>query len=89
MAIDVLRLGDTGLHAGVDPGTITSASANVNAVAVAVAYHGCVYECTVHGTQTVVGSGANLVNGQPVARHGDVSSCGAVISASQSTVKSD
>lgn len=41
---------------------------------------GHAHKCPIHGAGTVTsGAPANLVNGRPVARVGDTTSCGAVI----------
>ena len=82
MAGPVIRLGDKTSHGGV----VASASMVSDSGGVPVARVGDTVVCPLHGdSQCVIVSGdpTMIVDGKPVARHGDLTSCGATLIASQ------
>lgn len=82
MAGPVIRLGDKTSHGGV----VASASPVSTSGSVAIARVGDSVVCPLAGhTPCVIVSGdaSMIVDGKPVARHGDLTSCGATLIASQ------
>lgn len=77
-------LGDHGSHAGLHIGTVTGAALKVQAEGKRVARVGDAYMCPTHGAQTIVGPGSTtyVVEDHPLARTGDATSCGAIITGS-------
>lgn len=77
----VVRLGDTSSHGG----AVISAASRTYLAGVRVARKGDLHACPIPGhgvTPIVTGAEGCLVEGQPVAREGDVAGCGAVLVAS-------
>jgi len=82
MAGPVIRLGDKTSHGGV----VASASMVSDSGGVPIARVGDTVVCPLHAsTPCVIVSGdpTMIVDGKPVARHGDLTSCGATLIASQ------
>ena len=82
MAGPVIRLGDKTSHGG----SVLEASAVTDSGGIGVARVGDKVSCPLpgHGTCPIVSGDASwIVDGKPVARHGDKTSCGAVLIASQ------
>jgi uncharacterized Zn-binding protein involved in type VI secretion len=82
MAGPVIRLGDKTSHGG----TVLEASSFTSSGGIGVARVGDKVSCPLpgHGTCPIVsGDPTMIVDGQPVARHGDKTSCGATLIASQ------
>jgi len=75
------RLGDTGTHGG----NITTAARAVRAEGQFVARAGDIYTCPIHGPNPIlpgVDSVTYRIEGAMLARHGDLTQCGASIIAS-------
>lgn len=84
MAGPLIRLGDKTSHGGV----VVSASPLSESGGVAIARVGDAVSCPKRGHEpcTIVsGDPTMIVDGKPVARHGDKTSCGATLIASQQT----
>jgi len=82
MSGPVIRLGDKTSHGG----SVLQASSLTDSGGVGVARVGDQVSCPLpgHGPGTIVSGDASLiVDGKPVARHGDKTSCGATLIASQ------
>jgi uncharacterized Zn-binding protein involved in type VI secretion len=80
MAGPFIRLGDRTSHGG----TVVEASAMSDIDGIGIARIGDKVTCPVHGDQTIVGGDMTLVvDGKPVARHGDEIGCGARLIAGQ------
>lgn len=72
----VARIGDEGSHGGV---IVTGASRTLSEGS-PIARQGDTYACIIHGPNPIVGHSAKfMVEGKFVARVGDVTACGAVI----------
>lgn len=72
----LIRLGDTSDHGGA---VITSATKTTYEDKL-VARKGDTFECPIHGPNPIIeGSGKQIVEGQPVARQGDHTACGAAL----------
>jgi uncharacterized Zn-binding protein involved in type VI secretion len=77
-----IRLGDSTSHGG----TVIEASAFTGSGNIAIARVGDKVSCPIrgHGTTSIVsGDPTVIIDGQPVARDGDQTGCGAVLIASQ------
>lgn len=82
---DVIRNGDLGSHGG----TVTATSTSVFIGGQGVAHDDSIYHCVTHGPQGILPTSDNVrIGGKLVARHGDPTTCGAVLWSSQSAVKS-
>ncbi|MEC5164089.1 MULTISPECIES: PAAR domain-containing protein [unclassified Janthinobacterium] len=84
MAGPLIRLGDKTSHGG----TVLEASSFTSSGGIGVARVGDMVSCPIrgHGTCPIVGGDPSMiVDGQAVARHGDKTSCGATLIASQQT----
>lgn len=82
MAGPVIRLGDKTSHGGV----VASASMASDSGGVPIARIGDIVVCPIPGhtpSMIVSGDATMIVDGRPVARHGDLTSCGATLIASQ------
>ncbi|AQR68823.1 MULTISPECIES: PAAR domain-containing protein [Janthinobacterium] len=82
MAGPVIRLGDKTSHGG----TVLEASAVSDSGGIGMARVGDKVACPLpgHGVCPIVsGDSSFIVDGKPVARHGDKTSCGALLIASQ------
>ncbi|MBW3511533.1 MULTISPECIES: PAAR domain-containing protein [Janthinobacterium] len=82
MAGPVIRLGDKTSHGG----TVLEASAVSDSGGIGMARVGDKVACPLpgHGVCPIVsGDSSLIVDGKPVARHGDKTSCGALLIASQ------
>lgn len=82
MAGPVIRLGDKTSHGG----SVLEASTLTDSGGIGVARVGDKVSCPLpgHGTGTIASGDASwIVDGKPVARNGDKTSCGAVLIASQ------
>jgi uncharacterized Zn-binding protein involved in type VI secretion len=78
----VIRLGDQTSHGG----TVIEASPHTTSAEIAVARLGDKTSCprAGHGVNPIVsGDATMIVDGKPVARHGDTTACGAILIASQ------
>lgn len=78
-------LGDHGAHAGLHIGTITTAAAGTKCEDKFVARVGDSYACPLHTMpQTIVGPGSTTyeIEDRALARTGDLTSCGAVLTGS-------
>ncbi len=76
----LILLGDKTTHGG----TVVEASQQSDSGGKPIACLGHKVSCPAHGTTTIVGGDPTLVvDGKPVARHGDKTSCGATLVASQ------
>ena len=72
----VIRLGDTGSHGG----KVVTAAATWRAEGAMIARKGDLYDCPIHGVNPIVdGSSRYTCEGQPIARHGDHTQCGATL----------
>ncbi len=83
MAGALIRLGDTTSHGG----TVIEASGHSDSGGLGLARAGDMTSCPIHGhgqNPIIGGDQSMIVDGSPVARHGDQTSCGAVLIASQS-----
>jgi uncharacterized Zn-binding protein involved in type VI secretion len=80
MAAALIRLGDKTSHHG----TVVEASQLSDSGGVGIARVGDKVSCPRHSNVTIAsGDPTMLVDGKPVARHGDKTSCGATLIASQ------
>lgn len=82
MAGPVIRLGDKTSHGG----TVVEASAMSDSGGIGIARMGDKTSCPIpgHGTSPIVsGDQTFIVDGKPVARHGDKTGCGATLIAGQ------
>lgn len=80
MAGPVIRLGDKTSHGG----TVVEASAMSDSGGIGIARLGDKTTCPRHGTSPIVtGDMSCIVDGKPVARHGDKTGCGATLIAGQ------
>jgi uncharacterized Zn-binding protein involved in type VI secretion len=80
MAGPLIRLGDKTSHGG----AVIQASSHSDTGGVGIARMGDKASCPRHGTVSIVSGDATLiVDGKPAARHGDKTSCGAVLIAGQ------
>ncbi len=78
----VIRLGDTSTHGGA---MITSASKTLYN-GILCCRIGDILDCPIHGPNPVVeGSAKQIVEGQPLARQGDHTACGAALISGQSS----
>lgn len=76
MGQPIARLGDTGSHGG----TIVTAAQHTICEGVLVARVTNIYACPIHGNnQIVTGSPQLIVEGEPCARTGSLTACGATI----------
>ncbi len=81
-----IRLGDKTSHGG----TVIEASPTTTSGDIAVARMGDKTTCPLPGhgsTPITVGDPTTIVDGKPVARHGDLTACGATLIASQQATK--
>lgn len=82
MAGPLIRLGDRTSHGG----TVVEASMVSDIGGIGIARVGDKVSCPVHGDQVIVsGDQTMIVDGKPVARHGDEIGCGAKLIAGQQT----
>ncbi|SFU83889.1 PAAR domain-containing protein [Pseudoduganella namucuonensis] len=80
MAGPFIRLGDKLSHGG----AVVQASPHSDSAGIGIARVGDKVACAVHGPGVIVtGDATMLVDGQPAARQGDKTSCGASLIASQ------
>jgi len=80
MAGPVIRLGDKTSHGG----TVVEASAMSDSGGIGIARLGDMTACPLHGAVPIVtGDMSWIVDGKPVARHGDKTGCGATLVAGQ------
>jgi uncharacterized Zn-binding protein involved in type VI secretion len=80
MAGPLIRLGDKLSHGG----SVVEASPHSDSGGIGIARVGDKASCSKHGTVTIAtGDATMLVDGKPAARHGDKTSCGATLIASQ------
>lgn len=80
MAGPIIRLGDKTTHGGV----VVEASNNSDSGGVGIARMGDKTVCPMHGPVPIVSGDMTLiVDGKPVARHGDLTGCGATLIAGQ------
>lgn len=80
MAGPVIRLGDKTSHGG----TVVEASTVSDTGGMGIARVGDKTMCPAHGSSPIVsGDVSCIVDGQPVARHGDMTACGATLIAGQ------
>ncbi len=76
----LIRLGDKTSHGG----TVLEASQHSDSGGIAVARLGDKVSCPIHGSGAIASGDMTLiVDGKPVARHGDKTSCGALLIAGQ------
>lgn len=80
MAGPLIRMGDKTSHGGV----VIEASQHSDSGGVGIARMGDKVSCPMHGIAPIVtGDATMIVDGKPVARHGDKTACGAVLIAGQ------
>jgi uncharacterized Zn-binding protein involved in type VI secretion len=80
MAGPLIRLGDKTSHGGV----VIEASQYSDSGGIGIARMGDKASCPIHGSGPIVsGDMTMIVDGKPVARHGDKTACGAVLIAGQ------
>lgn len=82
MSKPFIRLGDSTSHGG----TVTTASAQTDSFGIQVARVGDKTSCPIpgHGSPLIIsGDPSLIIDGKPVARHGDETDCGAKLIASQ------
>ncbi|MFL6674548.1 MAG: PAAR domain-containing protein [Massilia sp.] len=80
MAGPLIRLGDKTSHGGV----VIEASQHSDSGGIGIARMGDKASCPIHGNAPIVsGDATMIVDGKPVARHGDKTACGAVLIAGQ------
>ncbi len=76
MARPVILLGDVHSHGG----RVISAAPATDHYGIPIARLGDAVSCPVHGVNAIAsGDPTCIIDGQPVARNGDVTQCGAVI----------
>ena len=76
----LIRLGDKTSHGG----SVVEASTHSDSGGIGIARVGDKTSCPIHGSGTIAsGDMTMIVDGKPAARHGDKTSCGAVLIASQ------
>ena len=76
----LIRLGDKTSHGG----AVVEASQHSDSGGIAIARMGDKINCPIHGSGAIAsGDTTMLVDGKPAARHGDKTSCGAVLIAGQ------
>jgi len=76
----LIRLGDKTSHKG----TVLEASQHSDSGGIGIARVGDKVSCPIHGNGTISsGDTTMIVDGKPAARHGDKTSCGAVLIAGQ------
>lgn len=80
----LIRLGDRTSHGG----AVLEASQHSDSGGIGIARLGDRASCPIHGSGTIAsGDATMIVDGKPAARHGDKTSCGALlIAGQQSTV---
>lgn len=72
----VVRLGDAGSHGG----KVITACGKWLAEGALIARKGDLYECPIHGINPIIqGSSRYTCEEQPIARHGDLTACGATL----------
>ena len=82
MAGPCIRKGDKTSHGG----AVIEASPHSDIAGVGIARLGDKVSCPMHGNNAIVsGDTTMIVDGKPVARHGDKTACGAVLIAGQQT----
>ena len=80
MAGPLIRLGDKLSHGG----SVVEASQHSDSGGIGIARVGDKASCSKHGQVTIAtGDATMIVDGKPAARHGDKTSCGATLIASQ------
>ena len=80
MSGPLIRLGDKTSHGG----AVIEASAHSDSGGVGIARVGDKASCPMHGVAPIVtGDATMIVDGKPVARHGDTTACGATLIAGQ------
>ena len=80
MAGPIIRLGDKTTHGGM----VVEASSNSDSGGIGMARMGDKTVCPMHGPNPIVSGDMTLiVDGKPVARHGDLTACGATLIAGQ------
>jgi uncharacterized Zn-binding protein involved in type VI secretion len=82
MSRPFIRLGDSTSHGG----TVTSVSVQTDVLGIQVARIGDKTSCPIpgHGSPLIItGDPTLIVDGSPVARHGDETDCGAILISSQ------
>ncbi|MES2017628.1 MAG: PAAR domain-containing protein [Pseudomonadota bacterium] len=80
MSGPLIRLGDKTSHGG----AVLEASQHSDSAGIGIARMGDKVSCPNHGSGTIAsGDSTMIVDGKPVARHGDKTSCGATLIASQ------
>ena len=76
----LIRLGDKTSHGG----SVVEASTHSDSGGIGIARIGDKISCPIHGSGTIAsGDMTMIVDGKPGARHGDKTSCGALLIASQ------
>ena len=76
----IIRLGDKTSHGG----AVLECSQHSDSAGIAIARMGDKISCPIHGSGTIAsGDTTMIVDGKPVARHGDKTSCGALLIAGQ------
>ena len=84
MAGPFILLGDKLSHGG----SVVEASPHSDSGGVGIARVGDKASCSKHGSVTIAtGDATMLIDGKPAARHGDKTSCGATLIASQQATK--
>ena len=84
MAGPFIILGDKLSHGG----SVVEASPHSDSGGIGIARVGDKAQCSKHGSVTIAtGDATMLVDGKPAARHGDKTSCGATLIASQQATK--
>jgi len=82
MAGPFIRQGDRTSHGG----TVLDASTHSDIGGVGIARMGDKVSCPQHGNNAIAsGDSTTIIDGKPVARHGDKTACGAVLIAGQQT----
>lgn len=84
MAGPFIILGDKLSHGG----SVVEASPHSDSGGIGIARVGDKASCSKHGSVTIAtGDATMLIDGKPAARHGDKTSCGATLIASQQATK--
>lgn len=84
MAGPFIILGDKLSHGG----SVVEASPHSDSGGIGIARVGDKASCSKHGSVTIsTGDATMLIDGKPAARHGDKTSCGATLIASQQATK--